>query len=1189
MYLKALELQGFKSFPEKTLLTFDGDITAIVGPNGSGKSNLSDALRWVMGEQSTRSLRGGKMEDVIFGGTERRKPVGFAQVSLILDNTDGSLPLEESEVMVTRRYYRSGESEYYINRRTVRLRDVTELFLDTGLGRDGYSIISQGRIDEILSVRSTDRREVFESAAGISRYRHRKEEAERKLERTGENLQRIGDKLDELELQVGPLKEQSETARQYLLYRDELRGLEVSLWMDQLDKLRIDSRKVREDCEQAAAQRDDLRNRVDALYQKAAEDAQILQQQALAIEETRGVIAEKEAEQARRAAQAAALETGIRDNEETIARLTREQEEHDGRVVSLDRQCDEQRSRIRGLTEQETENRQAQETLSRQLTDATERRDALAARLEELRRTEEQETAAAAQAGARLSGLDAAGQELTERNAELVRQMDVRQERLAQARGQMAEIEDAMARTAEEQTARQRQRDAAVQAAERCRTEGRKARDQVIDLQMQGERLATRIKLLTDMEREYEGFGKSVHTVMQEVDRGALRGVRGPVGSLIRVQENYTTALEAALGGALQHIVTEREEDAKAAILSLKQKGAGRCTFLPMDAIRGRSLQEKGVDREPGFVAIASELAAFDPEYRDIIENLLGRTVVAENLDAAIAMARRYGHRLRIVTLDGQLLNPGGSMTGGSTRKSGGILSRASELERLRGEKDALAGRRQRAAETLARAQRDLTAAEETLKTAESALQTCAGETARLESLRDHQAALLQEITEDADALQAELTLLEQRAGQSREGAAALQAEIDTHEAAAAEARALLDRESAAAPTLDGAVRTLSEALADLRTAAAALAAEKSSWEAALERLDALRRDFSGDQARRTAAMEELRRRGAEQESRLRQEQDAQQALLQETETLRGTLRRQTEERMETEARRTRTDREAQDLNRELLAMEGECARLEQKREMSDLQENQILDRLMEHYGLSHSAAQSVRMPLESAAKASRRAAELKRQIAALGTPNLGAIEEYQRVSQRYTFFLEQRNDVVKAKEELEEVIAGLAEEMKVVFVREFANISDAFSKVFTDLFGGGQAHLELEDADDVLGCGIEIKAQPPGKTLKTLSLLSGGEKAFVAIALYFAILKVRPTPFCIMDEIDTALDDLNIVRFARYLRGLADKTQFLVITHRRGTMEEADVLYGVTMQEQGVSKMLAVNLGEMSRELGIR
>ena len=1189
MYLKALEIQGFKSFPDKTVLTFGEDITAIVGPNGSGKSNISDAIRWVMGEQSTKALRGGKMEDVIFGGTAKRKQLGFAEVSLVLDNAEHIFPMEESEVMVTRRYYRSGESEYYINRRSVRLKDVNELFMDTGLGREGYSIIGQGKIDEILSVKSADRREVFEEAAGISRFRHRKEEAERKLERTEENLVRINDKIDELELQVEPLRIQSEKARKFLILRDELRGLEISVWLEQLEKIRAGSIKVLSDFENAVRQKAEARAQVEALYAAAEGYAAKMREKDMEAEGIRFEMMQRDADANGLENAVAVLKTNIQNNLENGDRLQRELEAQEGRAGSITGQIEDRRKRLEGIVREAEALRAQLRERQRSAEDASRNAGALAAEMEVLRQKEAVETASAAEARALLSALAAAAQELMDRD-EAVRQ------ELAAGEGRLAETEKERKTASEELNQAREDRDSLKNIIngytlrlESRRKKAREAEEKHVKLQMEENALASRIHMLTEMEKLYEGYSKAVKLVMGEAERGQLRGVLGPVAGLIHVPDQYAVAIEIALGSAMQNVVVEREEDGKNAIQYLKRRDAGRATFLPLTSIRPSEFRDRGVANEAGFVGMGDQLIEFDGKYGRVFSSLLGRTVIAEDMDKAIAIARKYGSRFKIVTLDGQVLNPGGSMTGGSVSRSAGILSRANELERMNVQIVGVRESLRQARRALEEATREVTAAQYEMETAQAQQRAHEDAILTLEERCSHYGVLLADLRRQRDDQKTELEQLQKRAAQTEQDTGNARRRIEALEGAAAALRAEAEGKAQGQSRFQEKAGEIGAEIAEFNMRLASLDAERMASEKALDELEGLRRDMAGDREERYQLIEDLKKRNGELSAQILEKETALQTIREENRERNEAIRRINQEKLDLEAERNRADKDSRDKNAELLAMEREVSVLEQKKVTAALEEKQILDKLWETYELSHEAARAQRVELESVPKAQRRIGELKRSITGLGNINLDAIDEFQRVNERYTYLRDQRDDVQKSKRELENIIADITAEMKTIFSEQFAVINQAFGETFAELFGGGKATLELEDPEDILNCGIEIKVQPPGKALKIITLLSGGEKAFVAIALYFAILKVRPTPFCVMDEIEAALDDVNVARYAHYLRSMSGRTQFIVITHRRGTMEEADVLYGVTMQEQGVTRILTINLNDVEKELNIK
>ena len=1190
MYLKALEIQGFKSFPDKTVLNFGEDITAIVGPNGSGKSNVSDAIRWVMGEQSSKSLRGAKMEDVIFGGTEKRSQMGFAQVTLVLDNTEHIFPrMEESEVAVTRRYYRSGESEYYINKQSVRLRDVNELFMDTGMGREGYSIVGQGKIDEILSVKSADRREIFEEAAGISKFRHRKEETERKLERTEENLVRINDKIAELELQVGPLRSQAEKAKKYLILRDELRTLEISVWLENLDKIKTDSIKLNTDYALAQQELERANAALDELYAASEQFAEKAHANDMEQERLRTECAELDAKRNEEDAAVAVLRTGIEHNRANIERVENDLRDQSGRAESLTAQIAAKHARIEELAAQAAELEEELRAFLAQAEELARTAGEAGSEVEALRAKEALAASDAADCRADMSAMNAGLAELAERRAALEAESESVDGQLTEKRRAASASRRALEEAQEEADAVRN-----IISGHTLKMEGRvkreeTARQKSIDLTMEKNNLDSRIHLLSEMEKEYEGFNKAVRLIMQAAEKNALRGVHGPVANLMTTDKRYAVAIEIALGAGMQNVVVDREEDAKSAINFLKQRDGGRATFLPLTAIRGDVLREAGVEREYGYVGVASQLVQFDKRYTEIFNNLLGRTVVVEDMDCGIAIARKYSNRFRIVTLDGQVLNRGGSMTGGSVSRSAGILSRANELKELTARREALTEKLDAALREADEAKRDLNAAQYELDVAREQQRGAEDAVLRLTGEKKQYDMLLESLRSRESDIAAELESITARTEELKKAAAAREEEIKKHEAEAVRCRAESEEKLAGQNELQRDSAHLGDEIAARKSTLAGFTAERETTERALGDLETLAQQMRGDEDGRRALIEDYRAKIKAAEEEIAQHDAVTASLRADAEKRRAELAELAEAKLTLEGERSANDRRYRECNELLSQTQAAAGRLEQKRVTAAMEEKQILDKLWESYELSHSAAQEQRIELESVPKASRRINELKREINGLGNVNVGAIEEFDRVNTRYTYLTGQRDDVEKAKEELLGVIENITSEMTVIFKEQFALIRESFQETFLELFGGGKATLELEDENAVLDCGIEIKVQPPGKALKTLSLLSGGEKAFVAIALYFAILKVHPTPFCVMDEIEAALDEPNVIRVAHYMRRICDKTQFIVITHRRGTMEAADVLYGVTMQERGVSKVLTINMNDMAKELNIK
>ena len=1188
MYLKSLEVQGFKSFPDKTLIRFGDDITAIVGPNGSGKSNISDAIRWVMGEQSSKTLRGAKMEDVIFGGTQKRPAVGFAEATLTLDNVDRALPYDADEVMVTRRYYRSGDSEYYINKQSARLKDIHEMFMDTGLGREGYSNIGQGRIDEILALKSTDRREIFEEAAGISKFRHRKEETERKLERTEDNLLRIGDKVSELELQLEPLKVQSEKAKKYLELKDELQGVEVAVWLDNLDKLSAAAKKAEEDYASASFVLQQAHDDLDGLYRQAEEMGETLRARDSELETVRLKVNMLDATHQQLDGQMAVLRGNMENNAANISRIREELQGQEDRSGGIAQQIETAQVRVTRIEAELQEKKAVLDDLQRELAAMTASAQGRSKQFLELRSQETMLAADLAGREADVRGLRQSMEQTALRSAELDGDLTSGDQRRQQAQTVLDETRQQLRQAQSEVTATGNAIDGYTMRQNTRLQRRDNLAQQLKQLTDKLSAVSAKAKVFRAMERDFENYQKSVKMVMQEAQRGSLKHIHGPVSRLIRTEDGYTVAIEIALGAAMQQIIVDSELDAKAAMGYLKRTGGGRATFLPLSTITGRTLQENGVENCRGYVGVASDLVKSDGAYRGIVENLLGRTVIVQDIDAAIAMANKYHNRFKIVTLDGQVMNAGGSMTGGSVNKEAGILSRANELEKLTAEEKQLQTQCMAAEAELQEAQRAADQVQFQLDTAKEELRKAQDQVLRLQGQEKQHEILLNAIVEAITAAQREREALRQRENSDVARLAAQEAKIQVYSQQLTQTRAAIAQLEGSETEAAAATAVITDAMTARKTEEAALQAEKATALAHIADLQQLRGAMEGDREKKLALIsmtEEANQRLAQEVDQLmkRQQENDVDAL-----RMRGQMQQLHTARMKAEATKTRAERDAQEKNKDILTMERACASLEQRKITTSMEERQIIDKLWDSYGLTPGTAGEHRGQIESVAAGNRRIAELKRKISSLGTPNLGAIEEYARINERYTYLVEQRDDVLTSKRELESIIRNIQKEMTTIFVAEFAKIDHYFGEVFTEMFGGGKGQLILEDPENPLTCGIEIRVQPPGKQIKTITLLSGGEKAFVATALYFAILKVRPTPFCLLDEIDAALDDRNVERFASYLRNLAKQTQFIVITHRRGTMESSDVLYGVTMQEQGVSKLLRLDLNQMEEYLGI-
>ena len=1188
MLLKSLEMQGFKTFPDRTKLKFDQGITSVVGPNGSGKSNISDAIRWVLGEQSAKALRCSKMEDVVFNGTDKRKRLGFAEVTLTIDNSDRKLPFNGDEVAVTRRYYRSGESEYLINKAAVRLKDIHELFMDTGLGRDGYSMIGQGKIDSIVASKSEDRREIFEEAAGISRYRYRKTEAERKLAHTEENLLRLRDIVTELEGRVEPLRVQSEKAEKFLAYSEEKRGLDIALWVDTLDKSAAVLRDHEDKIAITRAQYDEADQAIEAISSETEEIYLGNGRITARIDEVRASAAENEALIASKRAEISVAENDILHNSENIARISGEIEKAESSTEDIKLVVGEKEERIRTI-QQHIDRRQSEynavsDDLNSVTSDSSRSNDeiqkfsaliaSLSQRLADVRVTD-------ITSASSIEELEARGKTLTESREEKLRQLDdlnsIKENYESELKKTDASV-SALGNSIEGLSIKLRSR------ADK-RDDSRRAAD---SLRLEAEEKAGRAKLLSDLSANYEGFYNSVKAVMREAKKGSLGGICGPVTTLIRVPEEYNVAMEVALGAKMQHIVVNTDADAKRAIELLKKLDAGRATFLPISTIKARALDEKGLDDCYGYIGIASELCTADKKYENILNNLLGRIVVAEDLSAASAIAKRYGYRFMVVTLDGQVINAGGSFTGGSRAKNSGLLSRESEIDKLRKEAAALSAKAKEAEERYKQAEQQYSACEAELMGTRAELSNTQQEAVRLRT--EYNACLneLAGLMRDLEDIEAELEASSQRMAELRAARELAQKDLVRYTAEIESAELKI---KALSGSRDEMARRREEYAAKLQELRLDILACEKDIETLRSEIDSALSSDSDHRQRIRELMDEkaaLEQNNSDIENKIAEINREIAALTEQSEAAAAEIERLNAERAELERRTVelrRLEREKSD-ERELAS--NELSRLEVRKDNLEKQFNDIISKLWEEYELTRREAEEQAVEIENLTEAKARLATLRQKIKALGTVNVAAIEEYKEVLERYTFMKAQVDDVEKSKKEIENLIIGLTKQMKEVFVDSFAEINKNFTLTFKELFGGGEARLELSDPENILTSGIDIIVHPPGKIVVHLEALSGGEKALVAIALYFAIMKVRPAPFCVMDEIEAALDEVNVDRFAAYLRNLTAQTQFILITHRRGTMEEADVLYGVTMQDEGISKLLELRASEVATRLGL-
>mgnify|MGYP002515882963 FL=1 len=1186
MLLTSIQIQGFKSFADKTVLKFGKGVTAVVGPNGSGKSNISDAVRWVLGEQSTKSLRGQSMEDVIFGGTETRRPHGFCEVTLNIDNSDRTLNFDNDSVAVTRRYYRSHESEYAINGVSVRLKDIHELFMDTGLGRDGYSMIGQGKIDTIISSKSGERRDIFEEAAGISKYRYRKSEAERKLTAAEDNLLRLHDIADELGARVGPLAEQSRKAQKFLELSESKKELEIGLWLYTLENSKEALRNQESKIAAAQLTYREIDEALSEFDRKAEENTAYFAKLTSDIEGERLNISNFGAEIVKTESAITVINNDIEYNKKSVLKLNEEKEQLG---VSSAEACAEIEEKLKSAEEKrfkktELENKEAE--LENKLNSLLSDSESISRNIENEAKTLNRLTSESADKRVEMVTADSTAEEITTRCASSENQILECEKEIAALNSEFDEnkklldgIEETLVSLNNSVKGYELRLKSKEEAAEKLKSELDTAR---LDLESK----RRRIQILKDLENNMDGFSHSVKAVMGEADKGFLRGICGPVSKLITVEKKYSVAVETALAAAIQNIITETEADAKRAIAYLKSSKGGRATFLPVATIKSREFKEHGFEDMAGFVGIASELVTAEPKYREIVKYLLGAVVVAEDIDSALSIAKKYGYRVKIVTLDGQVVNPGGSLTGGSLTKNAGLLSRGSDIKALGAEAEKLDGKVKEtekqlngALEAVNEVKADITAQRADISNANEDKIRTAAELKRISGLAESAKAQQKQLKEEKENGEQKLKNLREISA----AAAKIIAELD------AQKTAVQQRIDSMTGGRDGLNKEREDTANSITAVKLAVIELQKDIEAVMKSADDLKA-MTESRAERTAAIE---KEIAEHEAKTRELNDKT-AELNETIGSFKTKIAETEGYIEELlAKRNQTEKTGMELRsgerdqtaaREKIG--GELARLTERKEVMLKEYDDVIKQLYDEYQLTRSEAEKIGIRIEKPSDAKKTLAEIKSKIRGLGSVNVSAIEEYKEVSERYEFMSSQIKDVETTRAELYKLINQLTHQMQDIFTEGFARINENFAKTFTELFGGGQASLSLSDPENVLESGIDINVKLPGKNVPSLDGLSGGEKALIALSIYFAIMRVNAPPFCFLDEVDTALDDINVDRFADYMKRSDFSTQFICVTHRRGTMEAADMLYGVTMQEKGVTKLLELNVAELEKSL---
>lgn len=1175
MYLESLELQGFKSFPDKIKLTFDKGLTAVVGPNGSGKSNIGDAVRWVLGEQSSKTLRGAKMEDVIFAGTQFRKPVGFAQVTLNIVNNRGILQIPSEQVSVTRKLYRSGESEYLINGAQVRLKDIYELFMDTGLGRDGYSIIGQGRVAEIVSAKSNERREIFEEAAGISKFRYKKAEAERKLAAAQDNILRLRDIIGELESRVEPLRIQSEKAAKFIEYSEKRKSLEITVWVNQLDDLKKNLEELSDKLLISTNEYNGIEADISRLEDEITDLSEKMQNNLIRIEEMRNEILESERSNTQIHADIAVCENEIRHCNETIAEINEQMELTKNSNQENRKLIEEKLELIKETQQRAADSKKRYGEVSELFNKTVSEQDSFNSLFSEVQSQLNRLYIRQSECTVSISSGKQSIEDISAQN-DLAKQQDEALRIAAE------ELESERKETAdgvlmlEERNGELNNRIAGLSKLYSGRAEKlNAAKKQLDDINFAIRDKEQRIRMLTDLENSMEGFAHSVKQILKASKTGQLSGIYGSVAQLIKVEAEYSVAIETALGGALQNIVVENEDIAKRGIRLLQENKAGRATFLPLTSVKGTRLAEKGLEDCDGFVALAVDLADFDEKLTGVYNSLLGRIAVAEDIDSATLIAKKYGYKFRIVTLDGQVINAGGSFTGGSTAKSSGVLTRKNDIEKLTAEKNSLSAKLGEVKQTCDKMQAetdklgfDIEAAKDELNTLNSDKIRFEAELKRIDAMLAQNAEQRKTAAENAEKADERLEAAKKLLAETEAALAETEKEISEKERTVSEneeqRKEMQEKRDA-----------LTEEMSALRLEEAELAKDIEALNAEVKRLEEQCLEIGDSSAkltleldRQNALIQEKLHRIEELNSQLKGSKEAVEAINEKISAAQSEQR--TMEQRSNEARA-----QVRQLSDGKEKYSREMTRLEERKVSVQNAYDKIIGEMSEQYNLYLTEARELAQPVDDLLVLQRDLAEIKQKIRSLGSVNVAAIEEYKEVSERYNFMSEQLNDVESSKRELEKLIDELTDNMRRQFTESFNQINENFKKIFVELFGGGQGELTLTDPEDVLESGIEIRVAPPGKVIKNLSLLSGGEQAFVAIAIYFSILKLKPAPFCILDEIEAALDDINVVKYAQYLRNFTDTTQFILVTHRRGSMDEADVMYGVTMQEKGISKIL--------------
>lgn len=1180
MYLKGIAVQGFKSFADKIDLEFGSGITAIVGPNGSGKSNVSDAVRWVLGEQSAKTLRGSNMQDVIFAGTQKRKPLGFASVTITLDNSKGDFDVESKEVKVTRRVHRSGESEYLINNNACRLRDIHELFMDTGLGRDGYSMIGQGKIDEILSSKSEDRRRIFEEAAGISKYKYKKIEAERKLEQTEDNLLRIKDMLVALEEQVGPLEEQSRKARTYLDLRESLKGLDVNIAINNIDRSRDNMKKGEENLSITLAQLNEEKAKSTRMDEEAEAADQALSALMGEINTLTEQMFQLEKDSSGAKNRIEILKNNMANNDANILRIDEE-------IKSLKEKIELCEKEIENHNKLLEENREKAKSLSEKLSGAEKSSTELDGEIKKSYEEMESKKAGISEAINKISELRAKknSMEMLFENFDK-RKSTIKDEQAEKAKLQESElllIKDLEKQLSQNEEAKKEQ----IDELQKLKKEYfeltdilTKTKESLNAITSRFNEKQSRKTALEDLEKGYEGYFRGVKEILNQ----NFPGVHNVVSKIIDVDKKYAVATEIALGNAVQHIIVDDENVAKKCINYLKTANVGRATFLPLSTIEGTTL-EKEPKGEKGYLGLGCDLIGYDEKYDGIFKSLLGRTAIADNIDSAIAIAKKYGYKFKIVTLSGEVINAGGSMTGGSISQNQKLLSRSKDIEKLKDELAVLEKDMDKQEEIIDDCKGKIRVIADKKEICDAKVNECEHENVRLTASLEQKKVNLAELEKTMASLTDEDGNILKEIDDIKEKTEKFAAEIKEYEESIEKMRKDLTEAEGKYISLEN----------KRDESARLITADKIEFSNICKDMELLGERREAIKNNITSHNSDISSKEAEKEEILKETESFKEEIEKaKTDALKtsgssGEIANkiaESKEKYEKDSAALKLlQKKAKEQSEIIYTIQQEIARLENKNARYEMEAEQAISRLWDDYELTYTTALEYKKADINLIEAAKEAASLKSKIKALGNINIDAIDEYKAVKEKFDFMSDQKSDLDQSKAKLEKIIEEMQGEMTVRFKDCFAKIAEKYDVVFKQLFGGGAAKLALSDPSDVLESGIDIEVQPPGKKLQSLLLLSGGERAFAAIALLFAVLEVRPTPFCILDEVEAALDDVNVYRFADYVKKYSKKTQFIIVTHRRGTMEASDIMYGVTMQEKGVSKVLKLQISDLEDE----